>query len=148
MKAERELDMELAESAVRALARLESDVPIYRTLGEFMEGGTLARVSFEKFNADLEETRRTVSPVLCWLPESRLKNELRNAMLSYLDGCFWWKQVYRPKVIYVGNSYTEEAATPLRVADPETVKYTVVINWRQARQYTSRAAQILKELKG
>lgn len=148
MKAERQLDAELAESAVRVLMRLEDDVLIYRTLGEFMESGKLAQVSFERFNADLEETRRTVGAALCWLPESRLKSELRNAMLSYLDGRFWWKQVYRPKVIYAGNSYTAETATPLRAADLESAKYTVVINWRQARQYTSRAAQILKDMKG
>ncbi len=148
LKAERALDAELAERAVRAFLRLENDVPIYRTLGEFMESGKLAQVSFESFDADLEETRRTVGATLCWLPESRLKSELQNAMLSYLDGRFWWKQVYHPKVIYAGHSYTAETATPLRAADPETARYTVVINWRQARQYTSRAAQILKGMKG
>lgn len=147
MEGEREFDRQLAAGALQALMRLENDVRIYRTLGEFIEGRALARVSFEKFNADLEEVRRAVRANLCWMPESRLKNELRNAMSSYLDGRFWWKQVYRPAVIYAGNNYTDENLTQVRLGDPEEVKYTVAINWRQAHQYTARAAELLNRMK-
>lgn len=148
IETERRLDREMAESALGALARLESEVRIYRTLGEFIEGRALARVSFETFTTDLEEASHTIKANLYRLPESSLKNELRNALLSYLDGRFWWSKVYHPAVIHAGNSYAAaEAPMPPSLSDPEAIKYTVVINWRQARQYTGRAAQLLKKMR-
>lgn len=147
MESEREFNRKLAEGALSALTRLDNEVRVYRTLGEFTEGRALARVSFEKFNADLEDVRRVVRANLYWMPESRLKNELRNAMSSYLDGCFWWKQVYRPAVVYAGNNYTNESLRQVRLDNPEEVKYTVAINWRQAHQYTARAGEILNRMK-
>ncbi|HEY0006069.1 MAG TPA: hypothetical protein VGB17_14920 [Pyrinomonadaceae bacterium] len=144
MEAERKFDRQLAESAVKVLARLKNDVPIYNTPGELIEGRTLACVSFETFTADLEGVRRAVGPKLSWLPENRLKNELRYALLSYLDGHFWWKQVYRPAVIHADNNYTEEAVNAMRMYDPEAIKYNVAINWRQAQRHLQRAAELLK----
>src|SRR5260370_14188392 len=81
----------LANHAVAALRRLDSDVFIYRSLGDFEAGSKLAQVSFETFRSDLDEVTSEVEPILSQLPADKLKTEIMNALDSYRDGAIWWR---------------------------------------------------------
>jgi hypothetical protein len=147
MSAERKLDATLAREALETLEELEDEVIVYRSLGDFEEGRALARVSFENFTEHLQKVSPLVRHLLSGLPENRLKLELRNALLSYLDGGFWWSRVYRPAVINVaGARFAEAGQTMLERAYLSTDLYTVAINWRQGSQHLKRAAEMLKAL--
>lgn len=144
MLEERKLDAVLARKALEALKELQGDVIVYRSLGEFEEGRSLARVSFESFTAHLHRTSPVVKHLLSLLPENRLKLELRNALLSYMDGGFWWSKVYSPAVINVsGGGFAEGEPTRLDKAYLSTDLYTVTINWRQGSQHIKRAEELL-----
>jgi hypothetical protein len=144
MLEERKLDVVLARKALEALKELRDDVIVYRSLGEFEDGRALARVSFESFTAHLRRTSPVVKHLLSLLPENRLKLELRNALLSYMDGGFWWSKVYSPAVINVsGRGFAEGEPTRLDKAYLSTDLYTVAINWRQGGQHIKRAEDLL-----
>src|SRR5437867_10847929 len=81
-------DSLLAIRAMAALKRLEKDVLVYRSLGDFEGDGRLARVSFETFQNDLQEVTAEVEPLLARLTRSKLKMEISNALDSYRDGSF------------------------------------------------------------
>jgi hypothetical protein len=147
MHAERKLDLMLARNAIEALKELQEDVIVYRSLGEFEEGRSLARVSFENFTEHLRRISPVVKRLLSLLPENRLKLELRNALLSYMDGGFWWSKVYSPAVINVaGRRFAAGEPTLLDKAYLSTDLYTVAINWRQGSQHLKRAEEILNAL--
>jgi hypothetical protein len=147
MRAERKLDMTLAREALETLKELEDEVIVYGSLGDFEEGRALARVSFENFREHLQRVSPVVRHLLCWLPENRLKLEIRNALLSYMDGGFWWSKVYRPAVINVaGARFAEAEQTLLESAYLSTDLYTVAINWRQGSQHLKRAEEMLNAL--
>jgi hypothetical protein len=144
MRAERELDRMSARRAIEALKELREDVIIYRSQGEFEEGRSLARVSFENFTEHLQRVAPLVKHILYRLPENRLKLEIRNALLSYLDGGFWWSKVYSPAVINVaGGRFASRERTLLDKAYFSTDLYTVAINWRQGSQHLKRAEAML-----
>ena len=145
MREERKLDVMLAQKALESLKELQGEVIVYRSLGEFEEGRSLARVSFESFTTHLHKTSPVVKHLLSLLPENRLKSELRNALLSYMDGGFWWSKVYSPAVINVsGGSFAEGEPTRLDKAYLSTDLYTVAINWRQGSEHIKRAEDLLK----
>src|SRR5712692_3628908 len=73
----------LAARAMVALKRLDRDVLVYRSLGEFEENSKLARVPFETFRNDLRAVAAEVEPLLSRLPQSKLKTEIANALDSY-----------------------------------------------------------------
>jgi hypothetical protein len=144
MSEERKLDATLARKALEALKELRDDVIVYGSLGEFEEGRALARVSFESFTAHLHRVSPVVKHILSLLPENRLKLELRNALLSYMDGGFWWSKVYSPVVINVsGRGFAEAEQTRLDKAYHSTDLYTVAINWRQGSQHIKRVEDLL-----
>jgi hypothetical protein len=144
MREERKLDAMLARKALEALKELQDEVVVYRSLGEFEEGRALARVSFDSFTAHLQRTSPVVKHLLSLLPENRLKVELHNALLSYMDGGFWWSKVYSPAVINVsGGGFAEGEPTRLDKAYLSTDLYTVAINWRQGSQHIKRAEDLL-----
>src|SRR5258706_10256611 len=91
----------LAIRAISALKRLDRDVLVYRSLGDFAESGKLARVSYDLFQNDLQAVTAEVEPLLSRLPQSRLKTEIRNSLDSYRDGAFWWQKVDQPRVVHV-----------------------------------------------
>jgi hypothetical protein len=147
MRAERELDLMSARKALAALRELQDDVIVYRSLGEFETGRSLARVSFESFTDHLRRISPLVKHMLARLPENRLKVELRNALLSYLDGGFWWSKVYRPAVINVSGGRFADGERPLiERAYLQADLYTVAINWRQGSQHLKRAEEMLDGL--
>src|SRR5713101_4974079 len=133
-------DQMLAARALVALRRLDRDVLVYRSLGDFEESGKLARVSFETFRNDLGEVTAEVEPLLSRLPQSRLKIEIRNALDSYRDGAFWWQKIDRPRVVHVSTlAFSESTRTSSDTALLANIPYTVAIHWRQAQKYLKRA---------
>ena len=137
-------DQALAASAITALKRLDEDVLVYRSLGDFEANGKLARVSFEAFQNDLQEVTAEVERTLSRLPQSKLKIEITNALDSYRDGAFWWQKIYQPRVVHVSAlAATEFNRTPSDTAFLSTVPYTVAIHWRQAGKYLKRAEELM-----
>jgi hypothetical protein len=133
-------DQILTARALAALTRLDRDVLVYRSLGDFEESGKLARVSFETFRNDVGEITAEVEPLLSRLPQSRLKTEIRNALDSYRDGAFWWQKIDRPRVVYISAlAFSETTRTSSDTALLANVPYTVAIYWRQAERYLKRA---------
>ena len=127
-------------SAIGALKRLDGQVLIYRSLGEFEERRALARVSFEHFKSQLQEVMTEVEPMLTASPDSRLKREIVNALYSYRDGAFWWSKINQPRVLHVSDlSFREGTRTRSDSAHESTIPYTVAIHWRQAHKYLKRA---------
>jgi hypothetical protein len=146
MLAERKLDRLLAERCVAALELLAKEVVAYNSLAEFEEGRAVARVPFEKFGALLENVEREVAGNLDALPESRLKNEIHNALRSYLDGGFRWTKSYRPAVVTVAGMAYADGQYPSRDnVDLATINYTVTVNWKHALRYTQRAEELLSK---
>src|SRR5712691_5934514 len=133
-------DQVLAARAISALKRLDRDVLVYRSLGDFEESGKLARLSFETFRNDLGEVTAEVEPLLSRLPQSRLKTEIQNALDSYRDGAFWWQKIDRPRVVHVSAlAFSETTRTSSDTSLLANVPYTVAIHWRQAEKYLKRA---------
>lgn len=136
----------VAATAIRALKRLDNDVLVYRSLGDFEDEGKLARVPFEAFKNDLREVTAEVESQLSRLPQSRLKGELSNALDSYRDGAFWWEKIYQPRVVHVSAlNYNQTNRPPSETAFLATVPYTVAIHWRQAAKYLKRAEKLMNE---
>ena len=137
-------DSLLAKRATAALKRLEKDVLVYRSLGDFEESGKLARVSFEVFKNDLQAVAAEIEPLLNRLPDSRLRAEISNALDSYRDGEFWWRKVYQSRVVNAAMlSSMEISRTPSDEAFLATTPYTVAIHWRQASKYLRRAEEMM-----
>ena len=133
-------DQILAARAISALKRLDRDVLVYHSLGDFEESGKLARVSCETFRNDLGEVTAEVEPMLSGLPQTRLKIEIRNALDSYRDGAFWWQKIDQPRVVHVSAlAFSETTRTSADTALLANVPYTVAIHWRQAEKYLKRA---------
>src|SRR5258706_5084530 len=131
-------EMVLAARSMVALKRLEKDVLVYRSLGEFEAHGKLARVSYQAFRNDLTEVTAEVEPMLARLPQSKLKAELTNALDSYRDGEFWWQKIDRPRVVNVSALAASRNVPPTDTAFADTIPYTVTIHWRQANRYLRR----------
>jgi hypothetical protein len=137
-------EMVLAARSIGALKRLDKDVLVYRSLGDFEANGKLARVSYQAFRNDLNEVSAEVEPMLARLPQGKLKTELGNALASYRDGDFWWQKIDRPRVVNVSAlTSNRNSLTPSDTAFADTVPYTVTIHWRQASRYLRRAEQLM-----
>ena len=134
-------DQVLATRAMLLLQRLDDDVIVYRSLGEFQESGKLARVSLDDFKSHLREASAEVESISSSLTDSRLKIELRNALASYRDGAFWWQEVYRPRVIDVSSLSLDMSRTSSDAFLLANAPYTVAIHWRLAHKYFQRAVR-------
>jgi hypothetical protein len=137
-------EMTAAARSIVALKRLEKDVLVYRSLGDFEGKGKLARVSYQAFRNDLNEVTAEVEAQLARLPESRLKAELGNALASYRDGEFWWQKIDQPRVVNVSAlASIRDSRAPSDTALLSTVPYTVAIHWRQAGRYLRSAERLM-----
>ena len=134
-------DQVLATRAMLLLKRLNDDVIVYRSLGEFQEGEKLARVSLQDFQSHLREAGAEIESISPMLTDSRLKSEMRNALSSYRDGAFWWQQIYQPRVINVSALTAEPNRTQADTFLRANIPYTVAIHWRQAHKYFQRAVR-------
>lgn len=134
----------LAARSIVALKKLEKEVLVYRSLGEFEAHGRIARVSFEAFTENLNRVTAEVQPLLAHLPPGRFKTEISNALASYRDGAFWWQKINQPRVVNVSAlSAANFDRTPSDTAFLSTVPYTVAIHWRQAGRYLKRAERLI-----
>ena len=132
--------------AIAALKRLDNDVIVYRSLGEFEESRKLARVSLKAFERDLNEVTREVQPVVDRMRHDKLRTQLTNSLDSFRDGLFWWRQVDQPRVINVSAlGYADANHTAADAAFLSNVPYTVAINWRQAEKYLIQAERTLNQ---
>src|SRR2546430_13456259 len=134
-------DQVVAARAIFLLKRLDDDVIVYRSLGDFEESGKHARVSFEVFKNDLREVSPEVEALAFRLTDKRLQTEMRNTLASYRDGMFWWQQAYQPRVINVSSLSSEPNRTPTDTFLQSNTPYTVAIYWRQANKYLQRAVR-------
>jgi hypothetical protein len=133
-----------AARAIAALKRLDRDVIIYRSLGDFEAEGKLARVSFQAFANDLQAVTTEIEPMLLLMPEGRLKAEIRNALDSYRDGAFWWQKINQSRVVHVSALTSfQKTRTTADSAFLASVPYTVAIHWRQAGKYLKRAEELM-----
>src|SRR5712692_5721366 len=140
-------DQILTARAIAALKRLDRDVLVYRSLGDFEESGKLARVSFETFRNDLQEVTAEVEPLLSRLPPGKLKTEITNALDFYRDGAFWWQKIDQPRVVHVSAlAFSEHTRASSDAALLANVPYTVAIHWRQAEKYLKRAEELMNEV--
>jgi len=133
----------LAKHTITALKRLDSEIIVYRSLGDFEAEGKLARVPFAQFANDLQAVTNEVEPMLSRMPKSRLKTEITNALYSYRDGAFWWEKIDQPRVVHISALISTETRTSSNSAFLATVPYTVAIHWRQANRYLKRANELL-----
>ena len=132
--------------AIAALKRLDQAVIVYRSLAEFEDGRKLARVSLRTFEHELQEVNTEVQPILSQMPEGKLKLQLMNALDSFRDGVFWWRQVDQPRVVSVSTLAASERTRSLAdEAFISTVPYTVAIYWRQAHAYLNQSEKLLHE---
>jgi hypothetical protein len=134
--------------AVRALTllrRLDDDVIVYRSLGDFEANGRLAQVSFAKFANDLQAVTNEVEPMLSRMPQGRLRTAITNALDSYRDGAFWWQKIDQSRVVHVSALTSTGTRSSSDSAFLASVPYTVAIHWRQANGYLKRAEELLNK---
>src|ERR1700675_1526411 len=72
----KDLDRVLAVCAIALLKRLDRDVLVFRSLGDFEADGRLARVPFETYKKDFEEVSAQVGPMISRLPHSKVRSEI------------------------------------------------------------------------
>jgi hypothetical protein len=132
-----------AERVIKSLQRLEDDVIVYRSLGEFEANGHLARVPLKTFETELQLVVDEVTPVLSQMSDDKLRRDLVNALDSFSDGAFRWRQIDQPRVINVSAlSSIENKPSAADSALLATVPYTIAIHWRQAHTFLNRARKL------
>jgi hypothetical protein len=133
-----------AARVINSLKRLQQEVIVYRSLGEFEEGRKLARVPLRTFEAELTEVTGEVENILVHLPPGKLKIQITNSLACFRDGVFWWRQIDEPRVIsasaLIGSDRTRTSSDKAFLA---TIPYTVAIHWRQAAKYLNRANELI-----
>lgn len=129
--------------AVEQLRRLEQKVIVYRSLGDFADSGRLARVPLKQFEHEFQIVTGEIEVLIARMPAGQLRTQIVNALASYRDGLFWWRQIDEPRVVTVSALNYEPNATPASVAFNSSVPYTVAIHWRQAARYLARAETLL-----
>ena len=135
-----------AARAIGSLKRLQQDVIVYRSLGEFEEGRKLARVPLRTFETELTEVTGELEDILVRMPSGKLKIQITNALACYRDGAFWWRKIDQPRVVSVAElSFEEREASPSNQALLSSIPYTVAVNWRLASRYLSEAERTLSK---
>jgi len=132
------------DRAIAILNRLDQAVIVYRSFGEFEESHKLTRVSLLKFEQSLREADAEIRPLLDQLPQGTSKTALINALDSYGDGAYWWRQIDQPRVVDIkALALSSQTRTSADAAFRFTIPYTVAVHWRQAHQYLIQAAKTL-----
>src|SRR5256885_3680769 len=102
-----------AARAINSLKRLQQDVIVYRSLGEFEEGRKLARVPLRTFETELKEVTGELEDILVRMPSGKLKIQITNSLACYRDGAFWWRKIDQPRVVSVAElRFEEREASP------------------------------------
>ena len=135
-----------ATRAIDSLKRLQQDVVVYRSLGEFEEGRKLARVPLRTFETELTEVTGELEDILVRMPAGKLKIQITNSLACYRDGAFWWRQIDQPRDISVAElSYEDREASPANQALLSSIPYTVAVNWRLASRYLNQAERTVSK---
>jgi hypothetical protein len=129
--------------ALTLLKRLDEDVVVYRSLGDFEANGRLAQVPLAEFANDLQAVTQEIEPMLSRMPQGRLRTAITNALDSYRDGAFWWQKIDQPRVVHVSALTSRGTRSSSDSAFLASVPYTVAIHWRQANGYLKRAEELL-----
>lgn len=129
--------------AIAALKRLETNVLIYRSLGQFEADGRLARVPLETFVTQLAQANSELGSLLAQVPEGKFRTEIVNAFASYCDGVFWWRQIDQPRVVHVSALTSEANRSQADTSYLSAIPYTVAIHWRQAQKFLNQAEKTL-----
>ena len=129
--------------AIAALKRLETNVIVYRSLGQFEADGRLARVTLQTFENELAKVNNELGSLLAEIPAGKFRTEIINAFDSYRDGVFWWRQIDQPRVVHVSALTSEPNRSPADTTYLSTIPYTVAMHWRQAQKYLSKAEKTL-----
>jgi len=139
-------DFDSTRNEVRAITvvrRLENNVMLYRSLGQFEADGRLARVTLPTFEKELAEVNNELESLLAQVPAGKFRTEIINALTSYRDGVFWWRQVDQPRVVHVSALTSEPNRSLADTSFRSTIPYTVAIHWRQAQKYLNQAEKTL-----
>jgi hypothetical protein len=132
--------------AIAALKRLDKDVIVYRSRGDFEDDRQLARVSLRTLVQELLEVNAELQPLLNEMPSGELKSQLTNALDAFRDGVFWWRQIDQPRAVSVSAlAATGGTRSPADAAFAATMPYTVAIHWRQAHAYLNQSEKLLNE---
>ena len=139
-------DFDTTKTEVRALAalkRLETNVIVYRSLGQFEADGRLARVTLQTFESELAKVNNELGSLLAEIPAGKFRTEIINAFDSYRDGVFWWRQIDQARVVHVSALTSEPNRSPADTTYLSTIPYTVAMHWRQAQKYLNQAEKNL-----
>jgi len=132
------------DRAIAILSRLDQAVIVYRSFGEFEESHKLTRVSLLAFEQSLREADAEIRPLLDELPHGTSETMLINALDSYRDGAYWWRQIDQPRVVDIkALALNSQTRTSADAAFRFTIPYTVAVHWRQAHKYLMQAAKSL-----
>ena len=129
--------------AITVVRRLENNVMVYRSLGQFEADGRLARGTLPTFEKELAEVNDELESLLAQVPAGKFRTEIINALTSYRDGVFWWRQVDQPRVVHVSALTSEPNRSLADTSFRSTIPYTVAIHWRQAQKYLNQAEKTL-----
>jgi hypothetical protein len=136
-------DSDPAAQAILALRKLDREVIVYRSLADWEEAGKLASVSLRQFESDLAMTVAEIEPLLAQIPSGKLRRDITNALDSYRDGLFWWRQIDQPRVVHVSALSLEATRSGADTTYRSTIPYTIAIHWRQAQRYLNQAEKTL-----
>lgn len=136
-------EADLAMRSIEALKRLERLTPVQTTGGESAKA-KVTSVPFEVFKKEFESVLAEIEPLLCQLPQNKLKVHIVNALYSYRDGLFWLNKIDQPRVVDVAAlSYQDVTQTPADAAYSLTIPSTIAAHWRHASKYLKRAQDLL-----
>ena len=136
-------DQVVAARAIFLLKRLDDDVIVYDSVGNFEASGTMARVSFETFQRDLLEITPELQKLVSSLPDTPLRADLVNAFASYRDGGNWWEKISASPFVNVSQLKSGATDSTSDVSFVAGIPYTVTTRWRQANQFLQRAVKDL-----
>lgn len=137
---------DIAIRSIEALKRLEKLVPVHTSRGSFEANTRLSSVPFDVFRKEFERVLEEIEPLLCRLPQDKLKTQIVNALSSYRDGVFWWGRANEPRVITISAlSFRHMTSTPAKAAYSTTIPYIVAVHWRHASKYLKRARVLIAD---
>lgn len=136
-------DQVVGARAIFLLKRLDDDVIVYDSLGDFEGSGLLARVPFETFQRDLLDITPDLRKLLLNLPDTALRADLINAFTSYRDGADSWEKFSARRVVNVCELKSSATDSTSDTAFVAGIPYTVVVRWQQANNYLQRAVRDL-----
>ena len=136
-------DQVVGARAIFLLKRLDDDVIVYKSLGDFEESKSLARVPLQTFQHDLLEITPELQKLVSSLPDTALRTDLINAFASFRDGADWWEKVSEPRIVNVSELKSSASDSTSDASFVAGIPYTVVVQWRQANMYLQRAVKDL-----